>query len=140
MGMTDPGREQPVQPGVELVLDASAVLAYTQGEADVEDLIAAVTTDGGAVLVPAVALAETRSELAYSEELSRLDRLLGLVTIAPLDGADAAGLGRLAARLNGSIGLAHAVAEAQRHEAPLVTAHGAAIRRTVGELDGIVEL
>ncbi|GAA0734744.1 type II toxin-antitoxin system VapC family toxin [Dactylosporangium roseum] len=129
-------------PAVGLVLDASAILAYTQGKADVDELVATVVADGGKVLVPAVALAETRSELAYSEELRRLDELLGeaRVTVLSLDGADAAGLGRLAARLNGSIGLAHAVAEAQRHEARLLTAHGGTVRRNIGELDGIVDL
>ncbi|GAA2603292.1 hypothetical protein GCM10010399_37790 [Dactylosporangium fulvum] len=127
---------------VGLVLDASAILAYTQGKADVDELVATVVADGGKVLVPAVALAETRSELAYSEELRRLDELLGeaQVAVLSLDGADAVGLGRLAARLNGSIGLAHAVAEAQRHEARLLTAHGGTVRRNIGELDGIVDL
>jgi PIN domain nuclease of toxin-antitoxin system len=126
--------------GVDLVLDPSAVLAYTQGEAGVDALAATVVAGGGTVFVPAVSLAETRSELAYSEELSRLDRLLAVATVAPLDGADALGLGRLASRLNGSIGLAHAVAEAERHEARLLTAHGAAVRKNIGELHGIVDL
>jgi PIN domain nuclease of toxin-antitoxin system len=127
---------------VGLVLDASAVLAYTQGKADVDELVATVVADGGKILVPAVALAETRSELAYSEELRRLDELLAeaQVSVLPLDSADAVGLGRLAARLNSSIGLAHAVAEAQRHEARLLTAHGGTVRRNIGELDGIVDL
>ncbi|MDG6102592.1 hypothetical protein Daura_42290 [Dactylosporangium aurantiacum] len=123
-----------------LVLDPSAVLAYTQGKAGVDDLVSTVLADGGAVVVPAVALAETRSELAYAEELARLDTLLGTVTVAPLDGGDAVGLGRLASRLNGTLGLAHAVAEAHRHEARLLTAHGPTVRRTIGELDGIVDL
>jgi PIN domain nuclease of toxin-antitoxin system len=136
--MSEPHADEPAPVG--LILDASAVLAYTQCKSEVDELIAAVVADGGAVLVPAVSLAETRSELAYSEELSRLDELLGTVGIAPLDGTDAVGLGRLASRLNGSIGLAHAVAEAQRHEARLLTAHGATVRKNIGELDGIVDL
>ncbi|GAA3252004.1 PIN domain-containing protein [Dactylosporangium siamense] len=123
-----------------LVLDASAVLAYTQGDTGVDELVSTVLADGGTVVVPAVALAETRSELAYAEELARLDALLGTVTVAPLGGADAVGLGRLASRLNGSLGLAHAVAEAHRHEARLLTAHAPAVRRAIGELDGLVEL
>ena len=123
-----------------LVLDPSAVLAYTQGNTGVDDLVSAVLADGGTVVVPAVALAETRSELAYAEELARLDTLLGAVTVAPLGGDDAVGLGRLASRLNSGLGLAHAVAEAHRHEARLLTAHAPAVRRAVGELDGIVEL
>jgi PIN domain nuclease of toxin-antitoxin system len=123
-----------------LVLDPSAVLAYTQGDDGVDALVATVLAGGGTVVVPAVALAETRSELAYAEELARLDTLLLAVTVVPLDSADAVGLGRLASRLNSGLGLAHAVAEAHRHEARLLTAHGAAVRRTIGELDGIVDL
>jgi len=127
-------------PPVALVLDPSAVLKYTQGKSEIDDMIATVRAGGGAVLVPAVSLAETRSELAYSEELGRLDELLAAVTVAPLAGADAAGLGGLASRLNGSIGLAHAVAEAQRHAARLLTSHGAAVRKSVGDLDGVLDL
>jgi PIN domain nuclease of toxin-antitoxin system len=126
--------------GTGLVLDPSAVLAYTQGDDGVDALVATVLADGGTVFVPAVALAETRSELAYAEELGRLDTLLDVVSVAPLVGDDAIGLGRLASRLNGSLGLAHAVAEAHRHEARLLTAHGPAVRRAIGELDGIVDL
>ena len=123
-----------------LVLDPSAVLAYTQGNDGVDDLVSTVLADGGTVVVPAVALAETRSELAYAEELARLDTLLGAVTVAPLGGDDAVGLGRLASRLNSGLGLAHAVAEAHRHEARLLTAHGSVVRRAIGALDGIVDL
>lgn len=133
-----PATGRPVPAG--LVLDPSAVLAYTQGDTGVDELVSTVLADGGTVFVPAVSLAETRSELAYAEELGRLDVLLGAVTVAPLGGDDAVGLGRLASRLNGSLGLAHAVAEAHRHEARLLTAHGPAVRRTIGELDGIVDL
>ncbi|MFF5227287.1 PIN domain-containing protein [Dactylosporangium sp. NPDC000521] len=125
---------------IGLVLDPSAVLAYTQGDTGVADLVSTVLADGGTVVVPAVSLAETRSELAYAEELARLDTLLSTATVAPLDGVDAVGLGRLASRLNGSLGLAHAVAEAHRHEARLLTAHAPTVRRTIGELDGIVDL
>ncbi|GAA1523702.1 hypothetical protein GCM10009827_045200 [Dactylosporangium maewongense] len=125
---------------VGLVLDPAAVLAFTQGDLGVADLVSLVLADGGTVVVPAVSLAETRSELAYAEELARLDTLLSTATVAPLDGGDAVGLGRLASRLNGSLGLAHAVAEAHRHEARLLTSHGPTVRRTIGELDGIVDL
>ncbi|MEV4508958.1 PIN domain-containing protein [Dactylosporangium sp. NPDC049525] len=129
------------RPGtVGLVLDPSAVLAYTQGDDSVDAMVATVLADGGTVVVPAVALAETRSELAYAEELGRLDTLIGVVTVAPLGGDDAIGLGRLASRLNSGLGLAHAVAEAHRHQARLLTAHGSAVRRNIGELDGIVDL
>src|SRR5687767_9949070 len=43
---------------VGLVLDASAVLAYTQGKGAVDELLAAVADEDGGTVVAAVALAE----------------------------------------------------------------------------------
>jgi hypothetical protein len=123
----------------ELVLDSSAILAYTQRKSAVTPLFGEVS----AVVLPALALAETRAELAYTEELFLLSLLtsrLPHVVVAPLSADDAVGVGRLAALLDGRLGLAHAVAEAHRREALLLTAYGKAVRKAIGELDGIVDL
>jgi hypothetical protein len=122
-----------------LVLDSSAILAYTQRKSAVAPLLGEVPS----VVLPALALAETRAELAYKEELFLLSLLtsrLPHVLVAPLSAGDAVGVGRLAAMLDGRLGLAHAVAEAHRREALLLTAYGKAVRKAIGELDGIVDL
>jgi PIN domain nuclease of toxin-antitoxin system len=122
-----------------LVLDASAILAYTQREHGVVELFGEVDQ----VLLPALALAETRAELAYKDELLLLFLLtekLPNARILPLRADDALGVGRLSATIDGRLGLAHAVAEAHRHEAPLLTAHGKTVRRTVGDLHGVLDL
>jgi PIN domain nuclease of toxin-antitoxin system len=122
-----------------LVLDASAILAYTQREHGVVELIGEVD----AVLLPALALAETRAELAYKDELLLLFLLtekLPNARILPLLADDALGVGRLSAMLDGRLGLAHAVAEAHRHEAPLLTAYGKTVRKALGDLHGVLDL
>jgi hypothetical protein len=122
-----------------LVLDSSAILAYTQRKSAVVPLLGEVSS----VVLPALALAETRAELAYKEELFLLSLLtsrLPHVVVAPLEASDALGVGQLAAALDGRLGLAHAVAEAHRHEALLLTAYGKTVRKALGELDGIVDL
>jgi PIN domain nuclease of toxin-antitoxin system len=122
-----------------LVLDPSAILAFTQKEKGVGDLLAAAS----AVLLPALAVVETRAELAYREELHLLDLLidrLPTVELVGLAAADAVGVGRLAALLDGRLGLAHAVAVAYRREARILSVHGKAVRRAVGDLDGVLDL
>lgn len=124
---------------ISLVLDPSAVLAYTQRKKGVADLL--VVADE--ILLPALAVVETRAELAYREELRLLDLLTGgfpTARILPLEAPDATGVGHLAALLDGRLGLAHAVAVAYQHSARILTAHGKAVHRAVGDLDGILDL
>jgi len=122
-----------------LVLDPSAILAYTQRKKGVADLLAVADR----ILLPALAVVETRAELVYREELHLLDLLTDgfpTVEIIALPASDALGVGRLAALLDGKLGLAHAVAVACQHEARIISAYGKAVRRAVGDLDGIVDL
>jgi hypothetical protein len=71
---------------IGLVLDPSAILAHTQREKGVAHLLALADR----VLLPALALVETRAELAYKEELHLLDllvsRLPTVETVGDLDG------------------------------------------------------
>ena len=122
-----------------LVLDPSAVLAYTQGKHGVVELFGEVDE----IILSGLAVAETRSELVYSEELFLFDLLiyrLPTVTVTPLLTDDAVGTGRLAAMLENRLGLAHSVLEAHRHEALLLTAHAKTVRRAIGDLAGVLDL
>src|SRR5438105_14511736 len=122
-----------------LVLDSPAIIAYTQRENGVADLLAVADR----VLLPALAVVETRAELAYREELFLLDLLvnrLPTVEIVSLPAADTVGVGRLAALLDGRLGLAHAVAVACRHRARILSAPAKTVRRALGDLDGVIDL
>src|SRR5689334_21000245 len=59
------GRDHGAAVMIKLVIDPSAVLAYTQRKHDVLALLGEVDE----VILAGLALAETRSELVYSEEL-----------------------------------------------------------------------
>lgn len=124
---------------IKLVLDASAVLAYTQRKHRVLELIG----EADEVILAGLALAEVRSELVYSEELFLFDLLiyqLPTLTVTPLVAEDAVGIGRLGAMLENRLGLAASVFEAHRQEALLLTAHGKLVRKAIGELSGVLDL
>ena len=75
---------------IKLVLDPSAVLAYTQRKLRVLELLG----EADEVILAGLALAEIRSELVYSEELFLFDLLiyrLPTLTVTPLAAEDAVG-------------------------------------------------
>lgn len=124
---------------IKLVLDASAVLAYTQRKHHVLELVG----EADEVILAGLALVEVRSELVYSEELFLFDLLiyrLPTLTVTPLAAGDAVGVGRLGAMLENRLGLAASVLEAHRREALLLTAHGKLVRKAIGELSGVLDL
>jgi hypothetical protein len=124
---------------IKLVVDPSAVLAYTQRKHNVAELLG----EADEVILAGLALAEMRSELVYSEELYLFDLLiyrLPTLTVTPLLAEDAVGVGRLAAMLENRLGLAASVLEAHRREALLVTAHAKLVRKAIGELSGVLDL
>ena len=124
---------------IKLVLDPSAVLAYTQRKQHVVELIG----EADVLILAGLAVAEIRSELVYSEELFLFDLLiyrLPTLSVTPLAAADAVGVGRLAAMLENRLGLAASVLEAHRQDALLLTAHAKLVRKAIGDLSGVLEL
>jgi hypothetical protein len=68
-----------------------------------------------------------------------VDRNMSVVLL-PMLADDTRLIGEYTAGLAQRLELAHAVREAERHEAQLVTADGDLVRRAFGELYGIVDL
>ncbi|MEJ3748758.1 hypothetical protein WEI85_36460 [Actinomycetes bacterium KLBMP 9797] len=114
---------------VTVVLDTSALLAYSKGSIAVGELVSIVADDDDTVLVPAACLAEAYRQLPVGQ-----DALLGILTdvtsveIAPLASEDAPAVGASARTVSG-IDLGHAAAEAVRHDAQLATQESAAMSR-----------
>lgn len=114
---------------VTVVLDTSALLAYTNGSIAVGELLSIITDDEDTALVPAACLAQ-----AYRLAETGQDALLGVlttvpcVTLAPLDPDDAGAVGA-AARPASGVDAGHAVIEAVRHEAQVATREANAVGR-----------
>jgi hypothetical protein len=124
---------------IKLVLDPSAVLAYTQRKQHVVELIG----EADELILAGLAVAEIRCELVYSEELFLFDLLiyrLPTLSVTPLAAPDAVGVGRLAAMLENRLGLAASVLEAHRQDALLLTAHAKLVRKAIGDLSGVLDL
>lgn len=125
---------------VTVVLDTSAVLAYTKGSIAVGELLSIVTDDGDTVLVPASCLAE-----AHRESPPAVDALLQIlsavpcVALAPLRPDQAAEVGALA-RASSGIDVGHAAVEAIRNEAQLATQDGAAMSRLLPKDWSVIEV
>jgi hypothetical protein len=114
---------------VTLVLDTSALLAYTKGSIAVGELLSIITDDEDTALVPASCLAE-----AYRQLPPGPDAILGILTdvpciaVAPLAPEHAAQVGA-AARQASSVDAGHAAVEAVVHDAQLATQDGATMTR-----------
>jgi predicted nucleic acid-binding protein len=106
---------------VTVVLDTSAVIAYTKASVAVGELLSIITDDGDTALVPATCLAEAHRRLTGGDEalLSILSNI-PCVEHAPLSPDQASDVGMLARR-GGGIDLGHAAAMAVAHQAQLVS-------------------
>jgi hypothetical protein len=113
---------------VAVVLDASALAAYVDGQVAVGELIAEVADEGRQVAVPAACLAAAHAA-ATGDVGAALLALLATtpaVTLVPL-GADPSvddvrQTGALARAAGGDIALGHAARTALTHQAHLATA------------------
>jgi hypothetical protein len=125
---------------VTVVLDTSAVLAYTKGSIAVGELLSIVADDGDTALVPAACLAE-----AYRRLVDDGDELLGVlasvpcVEVAALSADQAASVGVVARGATG-IDLGHAAAEAVARHAQLATRNHAVMSRLVPVDWPVIEL
>lgn len=106
---------------VTVVLDTTAVIAYTKGSVAVGELLSIITDDDDTVLVPATCLAEAHKRLTGQDDaLLSVLAAVPCVEMSPLLPDHAADIGT-AARVCGSIDASHAAAEALAREAQLVT-------------------
>jgi hypothetical protein len=124
---------------VGYVLDAAAMLRYGDSVELGRLLFGAVETDT-VVALPLISLAEAYRR-ATEEQLSLLDALCGQPAVGVLTPAadDALALGGIAASL-GDLDRAHAVVEAMRQRAVLLTPMPAAVRAELPEGWPVVEL
>ena len=114
---------------ITVILDTSALLAYTKGSVAVGELLSIITDDGDAALIPAACLAE-----AHRRSTEGADALLSIIATIPcvehtgLSPDQAPDVGVLARR-GGGVDVGHAVAEAIARGAQLVTQDGVTVSR-----------
>lgn len=121
-----------------LILDASVLTAVARGDADIIALVQEYDARGQPIVIPALALAgaslDTRSE--EGDDLLAGLELLGVVTVAPLSGAEqAARLAHVIARTGLDPWNAHAAAIADVAICPILTLNAATWQRPSADLD-----
>jgi hypothetical protein len=124
---------------ITVVLDTTAVLAYTKGSITVGELLSIVTDDGDAALVPATCLAEARRRLTGDDALLSVLAAIPCVEIGPLLPGQATEVGAVA-QDRGGVDAGHAVVEAVAHGAQLVTQDVALMSRLLPPDWPILEL
>ena len=109
---------------IAVVLDATALCAYVDGNVSVGELMAEVADEGRRVAVPAACLAAAYAERASDVGAALLALLMTAPVIRPipLDVVEAPIAGRLAALAGRDIALGHAAHAALSTEAHLATA------------------
>ena len=129
---------------VAVVLDASAVTRFAQGrDAAVGELLGEIADEQSFAAVPVTAIALAHAQLPEPEHQGLLDLLVGqnpTVVVVPMLADEGRLIGQYSAELGQRLGLAHAVREAERNQAQLVTADGDLVRTAFGEIYGIVDL
>lgn len=129
---------------VAVILDDSAVTRFAAGhDIAVGELIGEVADERALVAVPVCAVALAWATLSTPEQRSLLTLLVARnpsVLVVPMLADDGRLIGEYSAELGQRLGLAHAVWEAERNQAQLVTAEGDRVRSTFGELYGIVDV
>jgi hypothetical protein len=129
---------------VALVLDTAAVAAFAGGkDLSVGEILGEIADEQALALVPVTALALAYADLGDATQQAMLTLLAErtpTVTVAELPANEARVVGAYAARLGGRLALAHAVREAERHGALLLSGEGDVVRTAFGEVHGIVDL
>jgi hypothetical protein len=129
---------------VAVVLDPSAVVRFAHGDdVAVGELLGEVADEHAFAAVPVSAIALAHAKLSTPRQQSRLTLLADQnpsVVVLPMPAEEGRLIGQYTAELGQSLGLAHAVREAERNHAQLVTADGDVVRKAFGEIYGIVDL
>jgi hypothetical protein len=106
---------------VTVVLDTSAVLAYTKGSIAVGELLAIVADDEDTALIPAACLAEAfRQSAAGDEAMLNVLSTVRCVEVALLQPDRAPKIG-ISSRGCAGIDVGHAITEAVAHNAQMAT-------------------
>lgn len=121
-----------------LILDTSVLTAIARGDADIIALVQEYDARGQPIVIPALAMAgaslDTRSE--EGDDLLAGLELLGVVTVAPLSGAEqAARLAHVIARTGLDPWDAHVAAIADVAICPILTLNAATWQRPSADLD-----
>lgn len=121
-----------------LILDTSVLTAIARGDADIIALVQEYDVRGQPIVIPALAMAgaslDTRSE--EGDDLLAGLELLGVVTVAPLSGAEqAARLAHVIARTGLDPWDAHVAAIADVAICPILTLNAATWQRPSADLD-----
>jgi hypothetical protein len=125
---------------ITVVLDTTAILAYTKGSIAVGELLSLITDDGDTALVPATCLAEAQRRVTGHEDaLLSILPAIACVETGPLLPDQATEVG-VAARGRGGIDAGHAALEAVAREAQLVTQDVALMSRLLPPDWPILEL
>jgi hypothetical protein len=129
---------------VAVVLDTTAVVRFAQGDdLAVGELLGEVADEQAFAVVPVSAIALAHASLRKPDQQILLGWLVDAnpsVLTVPMPADEGRLIGQYAVELGLQLGLAHAVREAERNKAQLVTAEGDVVRAAFGEMYGIVDL
>jgi hypothetical protein len=129
---------------IAVVLDTSAVTSFAEGDGlAVGELLGEVADEQAFAAVPVSAVALAHALLPKPGHQRMLTLLIDqnpTVVVVPMRADEGRLIGQYSAELGRRLGLAHAVREAERNHAQLVTADGEMVRAAFGEIYGIVDL
>jgi predicted nucleic acid-binding protein len=121
-----------------LILDTSVLAAVARGDADIIALVQEYDARGQPIVIPALAIAGASLDIRSEEgdDLLAGLELLGVVTVAPLSGAEqAARLAHLVARTGLDPWDAHVAAIADVAISPILTLNAAKWEHASADLD-----
>ncbi|WDZ83750.1 hypothetical protein [Micromonospora cathayae] len=127
---------------IAVVLDATALTAYTRGQVAVGELMAEVADEGRHVAVPAACLAAAYAAGRDDLDTAMLALLMAspVVRVMPLGPENARQSGALARPADGDIALGHAAVVALTHEAHYATTDPKAAAAVLPERWSILDL
>ncbi|MEU4552613.1 hypothetical protein [Micromonospora violae] len=127
---------------IAVVLDASALTAYLEGNASVGELMLEVADEGRQIAVPATCLAVAIAGAGDEVGTALLALMMSapMICLLPLDADDVRDTGTLARAVDGDISFGHAARAALTHEAHYATVQPAAAAKVLPTNWSILEL